>query len=122
MKRFRARFEILHRPHPNPWTCAFWPSVVHSVAFQHQFSFPSVGVDPVSVSLFVLVVTLDDCSRDFVDPRFPEDERGCVRSRDLDLSSLLERLLCSADGGGPADGDDGSYLRFLHLIHHQVLE
>ena len=38
---------------------------------------------------------------------FREDERGGVRSRDLDLSSLLERPLCSADGGGPADGDEG---------------
>ena len=26
---------------------------------------------------------------------------------DLDLSSLLERPLCSADAGGPADGDEG---------------
>ena len=36
-----------------------------------------------------------------------EDECGCARSRDLDLSSLLEPPLCSADGGGPADGDGG---------------
>ena len=35
------------------------------------------------------------------------DECGGVRSRDLDLSSLLERPLCSADGCGPADGDEG---------------
>ena len=25
-KRFQARSEVLHRPHLNPWTCAFWPS------------------------------------------------------------------------------------------------
>ena len=36
-----------------------------------------------------------------------EDECGGVRSRDLDLSSLLERPLSSADGGGPADYDEG---------------
>ena len=36
-----------------------------------------------------------------------EDECGGVRSRDLDLSSLLERPLCSADGGGPVAGDEG---------------
>ena len=36
-----------------------------------------------------------------------EDECGGVRSRDLDLSSLLERRLCSADGGGSPDGDEG---------------
>ena len=36
-----------------------------------------------------------------------EDERGATRSRDLDLASLLERPLCSADGGGPADGNEG---------------
>ena len=32
---------------------------------------------------------------------------GGARIRDLDLCSLLERALCSADGGGPDDGDDG---------------
>ena len=36
-----------------------------------------------------------------------EDECGGTCSRDLDLSSLLERLLCSADGDGPDDGDEG---------------
>ena len=36
-----------------------------------------------------------------------EDECGGTRSRDLDLSSLLEGPLCSAVGGGPADGDEG---------------
>ena len=35
-----------------------------------------------------------------------EDECGDTRSRDLDLSFLLEPL-CSADGGGPDDGDEG---------------
>ena len=34
------------------------------------------------------------------------DESGCVRSRDLDLSSLLERSLCSADGCGSTNGDE----------------
>ena len=39
---------------------------------------------------------------------FCEDERGGVCSRDLDLSSLLKRPLCSADRCcGPADGDEG---------------
>ena len=36
-----------------------------------------------------------------------DDECGGTRSRDLDLSFLLERPLCSADGRGPADGDAG---------------
>ena len=36
-----------------------------------------------------------------------DDERGYTRSHDLDLCDLLERFLCSADGGGPADGDEG---------------
>ena len=66
------------------------------------------------MSLLVLEVTLSGRSRDFVDPRVAqssstscEDECGGVRSRDLDLSSLLERPLCSADGGGPIAGDEG---------------
>ena len=33
------------------------------------FSFLSVFVDPVSVCLLDLVVALNDCSHDFVDPR-----------------------------------------------------
>ena len=133
----QARFQVLHRPHLNPWTCAFWPSVTHSADYLRQFHFPSVFVDPVSVSLFVLVVTLNDYSHDSVDPRMlnlhlsPElPEAGSAelwkevqqvlaagwhaemnaegtRSRDLDLLSLLERPLCSAAGGGPADADDG---------------
>ena len=37
-----------------------------------------------------------------------EDERGKTRSRDLDLSALLVRFLCSADDSGPADGDKES--------------
>ena len=86
--------------------------------------------------LLDFVVTLNDHSHDSVDPRllnfhlhlscdsavFPEeevqqlcrlaceDERGYTRSRDLDLSDLLERFLCSADNCGPADGDEGSTL------------
>ena len=47
----------------------FWPSVGHSVPFLQQSSFPLVFVDPVFVSLLVLVVTLSGRSRDFVDPR-----------------------------------------------------
>ena len=47
----------------------FCPSVIHSAASLQQFSFPFVFVDPVSVRLLVLVVTLNSCSRDFVDPR-----------------------------------------------------
>ena len=35
------------------------------------------------------------------------NECGGPRSRDPDHSSLLERPLCSADGSGPADGDEG---------------
>ena len=65
----QARFQVLHRPHLNPWTCAFWPSVTHSADYLRQFHFPSVFVDPLSVSLFVLVVTLNDYSHDSVDPR-----------------------------------------------------
>ena len=43
--------------------------MVYLAAFLQQFSFPSVAVDPVSVSLLDLVVTLKGRSRDFVDPR-----------------------------------------------------
>ena len=93
-------------------------------------------MNPVSVSLLVLMVTLNRRSLDFVDlqllnphlrPELPEsesaepersatscgcwlaceDECGGIRSLDLDLSALLERPLCSADGGGPAEGDEG---------------
>ena len=39
------------------------------LAFLQQFSFPSVFVDPVSVSLLDLVVTLNGRSRYFVDPQ-----------------------------------------------------
>ena len=39
-----------------------------------------------------------------------EDECGGTRSRDLELSSLLDGPLCSANGGGPADGDMDSHL------------
>ena len=69
LKRFQAHFEVLHRPHLNPWTCASLPSAVYLAAILHQFSFPSVLVDPVSMSLLVLVVTLNGRSRDFVDPQ-----------------------------------------------------
>ena len=88
--------------------------MAHSVPFQQQSSFPFVVVDPVFVCLLVLVVTLIGRSRCSVDPRVAEssstsceDECGGVRSRDLDLSSLLERPLCSADGCGPVAGDEG---------------
>ena len=47
----------------------FWPSVIHSADFLQQFSFPSGFVDPVAVSLLVLVLTLNGHSRDFVIPR-----------------------------------------------------
>ena len=69
MKGFQAHFEVLHRSNVNPWTCAFWPLVIHSAAFLQQFSFPFVFVDPVSVRLLVLVSILHGRSRDFVDPR-----------------------------------------------------
>ena len=108
--------------------------MIHSAAFLQKFSFPIVFVDPVSVSLLVLVVTLNGCSHDFVDPRLlnlhlrpelPESgsadlqkevQRVVAAGRhamnvellahgDLDLCSLLERPLGSAEGGCPADGD-----------------
>ena len=47
----------------------FGTSVNHSAALLQQSSFLSVFVDPVSVSLLVLEVTLSGRSRDFVDPR-----------------------------------------------------
>ena len=53
LKRFKTRCEILlHRPHLNPWNCAFWPLVIHSAAFSQQLS----------------LVTLNVRSRHFVDP------------------------------------------------------
>ena len=136
----------------------FWPSVVHSAALLQQFSFPFVVVDPVFVSLLVLVVTLNGRSRDFLDPRLLnlhprpakmnmevfaheiwifrepscssgdiersltrfcgstiaessstscEDKCEGMSSRDLDLSSLPDRRLCSAFVGGPVAGDEG---------------
>ena len=69
LKRFQSHSEVLHRPHLNPWTFTFWPSVIHSAAPLQQFSFPIVFVDPVAVSLLALVLTLYGRSRDFVDPR-----------------------------------------------------
>ena len=74
---FQAHFEVLHPLHLTQETCASWPSVVHLVASQQQFSFlfavmdhVAVVMDLVSVSLLVLVVTLNARSRHFVDPRF----------------------------------------------------
>ena len=65
------------------------------------------------MSLPVLVVTLNRRARDFCASTVAEsssvsckDGCGATRSRDLDLSSLPERPLCSADGGGRADGDE----------------
>ena len=68
LKGFQARFKV-HRPHLYPWTCASWPSAVYLAAFLQQFSFHSVFVDPVSVGLLDLVVTLNGRSRYFVDPQ-----------------------------------------------------
>ena len=65
LKRFGACFEVLHFPHPNPWTYAFRPSAIHSAASMQQFSFPSALSDLVSVSFLVLVMTLNGRSRDF---------------------------------------------------------
>ena len=80
----------------------------------NSFLFP-VFVDPVFASLLVLVVTLNGPLTRFCGSTVAEsssasceDECGGTRSRDLDLSSLLERPLCSAHGGGQADGDEGS--------------
>ena len=42
---------------------------MYLATFLQQFSFPFVVVDPVSVSLLDLVVTLNGRSRDFVDPQ-----------------------------------------------------
>ena len=57
LKRFQTNFEDLHRLHLSPWAYASWPSVVYPAAFLQWFSFPTVFVDPVSVSLLDLVVT-----------------------------------------------------------------
>ena len=69
MRRFQAHFEVLLRLHLNQWTSAFWHLVNHSAALLQQSSFPFVVVDPVTVRLLVLEVTLNGRSRDFVDPR-----------------------------------------------------
>ena len=89
---------------------------------------PFVFLDPVSGSLLVLVSPLHGRSRDFVDPRLlnlflrPElPESGSaelLKEVQQDVAAgwhakmnvevvALERPLCSADGGGPADGDEG---------------
>ena len=70
LKRLQARFEVLLRPHLNPWTCAslgfrqFTPLLSCS-SFLLFLKF----LDPVTVSSLVLVMTLIGRSRDFVDPR-----------------------------------------------------
>ena len=88
--------------------------MVHSAALLQQSSFPFVVVDPVFVILLVLVVALSGPLTRFCGSTVAElsstsceDECGGVRSRDLGLSSFLERRLCSADGGGPVAGDEG---------------
>ena len=72
----------------------------------------AVFVDLVSVSPFVLVVTLNGSFTRFRGSTVAissflscKDECGVVRSRDPDLSFLPERPLYSADGG-PSDGDE----------------
>ena len=109
MKKFQARFEVLHRLHLNQWASAFWHLANHSAALLQQSSFLSVFVDPVSVSLLVLEVTLIGRSRDFVDPRLLNlrPAKMNVEVFAHAISSLLERPLCSADGGGPVAGDEG---------------
>ena len=113
LKRFQVRFEVLHRSHLNQWACAFWHLANHSAALLQQFSFSFV-VDPVFVSLLVLVVTLSGRSLRFCGSTVAESssascEDGCggVRSRGVDLSFRLERPLCSADGGWSVAGDEG---------------
>ena len=69
LNKFQVRFGVFHRPHLHPWTCAFCPQVIHSAAFLLWFSSLFAFVDPVSVSLPVLVLTLYGRSRDFVDSR-----------------------------------------------------
>ena len=66
-ERFQAHFGVLRR-RLNPWTCASLPSGVYFAAVLSNSFLPSVFAVPVSVSLLYLVVTLNGCSRDFVDP------------------------------------------------------
>ena len=128
-KRFQARFEVLHRPHLNQWACAFWHLVSHSAALLQQSSFLSVFVDPVSVSLLVLVVTLNDRSRDSVDPRLlnlhlrpakmnVEVFAHAIWIFRLFLSDLSVQLMVVAQVTVMGD----SYLKSLHLTPHQLLE
>ena len=105
-----------------PWLIFFLAFCGVLGCFSAVFSFLSVFVDPVSVCLLDLVLSLNDYSHDFVDPRllsfhhhselsdsavFPvevvnklllltacEDERWLSRSRDLD------RCLCHSPCGG----------------------
>ena len=73
-----------------------------------------VVVDPVFVSLLVLVVTLNGCSRDFVDPRLLNFHLRSTRmnmevfAHAIWISRLfLSDLTVQLNGGGSADGDEG---------------
>ena len=61
---------FFHRLHLNPWVYTSRPIVAYSAGFLQCFSFLSVFVNPVSVCLLDLVMTLNDHSSDSVDPRF----------------------------------------------------
>ena len=99
LKRFQAHFGVPHRLHLNQEACASWPSVYHSVAFlQRSCSCGDLGR---------LLTRFCGSTAAELSSTFCDDERGGVRSRDLDLSSLLKRPLCSTDRCGPADGDEG---------------
>ena len=65
------------------------------------------------MSLLVLVVTLDDCSRDFVDPRLLNFHLRSAKMNvevfavAISIFRLFWNDLCSTDRCGPADGDGG---------------
>ena len=127
LKKFQARFEVLHRPHLNQHGLVlFGLRWVTRAALLQQSSFPFVVVDPVSVSLLVLEVTLIGRSRDFVDPLLlnlhlrPAKMNVEVFAHEIwifrfflsDLSvqlMVVVQLLVMRD----------SYLKSPHLIHHQ---
>ena len=112
------------------------PLVIHSIAFQQQFSFlfavmndVAVVVDHFFVSLPVLVVTFNGRFRDFVDPRLLNFHLNLAEMNVevfahaisifhpflSDLSVQLMALVQPMVMGG-------SYLRILHLISHRLLE
>ena len=111
-RRFQAHFEVLHRLHLNQMDLCFLAICFSlgcssaTVFFPFCFCGPCLREPSPSCGDLERLLTRF-CGSTVAESSSAscEDECGGARSRDLDLSSLLERPLCSADGGGPVAGD-----------------